>query len=40
VFVNKKSGGRQGKVLLEKFKELLPSDHIVDIIAENGPKQK
>jgi diacylglycerol kinase (ATP) len=40
VFVNKKSGGHQGKSLLEKFKEFVPPDRIVDIIAEKSPKKK
>eukprot|EP01087_Luapelamoeba_hula_P010519 TRINITY_DN2786_c0_g1_i1.p1 TRINITY_DN2786_c0_g1~~TRINITY_DN2786_c0_g1_i1.p1 ORF type:complete len:606 (-),score=77.25 TRINITY_DN2786_c0_g1_i1:81-1898(-) len=37
VFVNVRSGGNQGKQLLPQFRELLPEDQVVDLIAEKGP---
>jgi len=39
VFVNSKSGGRQGNTLLPKFRELLPKDQVVDLLNEpDGPR--
>jgi hypothetical protein len=37
VFVNSKSGGRQGAALLPKFRALLPQDHVIDLLEDNGP---
>lgn len=37
VFVNSKSGGRQGATLLPKFRQILPADRVVDLI-EDGPR--
>jgi hypothetical protein len=39
VFVNSKSGGRQGESLLPKFRALLPHDHVVDLLEDfQGPR--
>ena len=39
VFVNSKSGGRQGAALLPKFRALLPHDHVIDLLEDNqGPR--
>ncbi|KAL6070215.1 Diacylglycerol kinase [Balamuthia mandrillaris] len=38
VFVNVKSGGKQGLALLPKLRTLLPPEQVVDIINEGGPE--